>query len=128
MMKTFLLMLLALAAAACGPIYETEYSYHPPADPQSRACIAQCNSGKEHCRVSADDKAENERLRCNVEASDEYERCLLRAGNDDARKQCSKRSCYESTDTSICEADFRSCFQSCGGIVESRQVCTLNCP
>ena len=128
MKRLLVAMLLALVAVACGPIYSTEYNYRPPADDQGRACIAQCNAGKTTCRSNADLKAENERLRCEQDASSEYRRCQNRAVNDAARAECVERSCNFEADTGICEGDYRICFQSCGGVVESRQVCTFNCP
>lgn len=120
--------LVVCAVTGCGPVYNTEYLYNPPADPQSRACIAQCNTNKMLCRGNADLKAENERLRCDLQANGDYDRCLNRAVNDAARAQCVKRSCYSTAESAICEDDFRTCFQTCGGVVESRQVCSFNCP
>lgn len=118
----------ALVISACGPIYNTEYTYIPPADTDSRACIAQCNNSKGQCQNNAQLRADNERLRCDVDASIDYERCIGHAANDAARAQCVKRSCAGGdVDDSRCDADFRVCFQSCGGIVQSRQVCTFNC-
>jgi hypothetical protein len=129
-MRVLVVAALTLAAAACGPFYSTEYNFIPPSDPHSRACISQCNSDKTQCRANAQASAENEQLRCQVDAGNDYERCLNKAGNDDARKKCSKRSCYANADSAnaICDGDFRGCFQSCGGTVESHQVCTFNCP
>lgn len=129
MKRTLVLLLTGLLLAACGPIYNTEYNYIPPADPESRACIAQCNGNKSQCHANADLRAQNERLRCDVDASIDYERCLGHAANDAARAQCVKRSCSGGdANYSRCDDEFRICFQSCGGIVQSRQVCTFNCP
>ena len=121
---------LTLAAAGCGPIYSTEYRFIPPSDAQSRACIGECNAGKNQCRASAQNKAENERLHCEVDAGNDYEHCLTSARSDDARHNCSKRSCYASSDSdnALCDSDFRGCFQSCGGTIETQQICTFNCP
>lgn len=127
-MKIISLIFLLATVSACGPIYSTEYIYSPPEDAQARACIAQCNTAKTNCRSMADLKAENERLRCDLEAGSRYQHCLNRAGSDAGRAECIRQSCYTPADGEICDADFRICFQSCGGMIESRQTCSFNCP
>lgn len=128
------LLLLAVAGltlAACGPVYETEYRYTPPGDVEGRACVAHCEAGKAQCRVTADLRAENRQLRCEREAAQDFERCLTTQGADPEKSKCHRRYCSEGDaggDRAQCADDYRVCFQGCGGVVDSSQVCTFNCP
>ena len=122
--------LTALLAASCGPIYETEYRYTPPAASEAQSCVSQCEVGKRQCRSSAELKTENRQLRCEKDAANDYELCFTRAGNDQDRNRCQRKSCSSNTheDQQLCEDDHRVCFQGCGGVVETQRVCTFNCP
>lgn len=127
-MRTIQLLLLALTLAACGPIYDTNYRYTPPSDPLARPCISQCLADKGNCRSTAELKAENSRLRCERDARDDYERCLGNAKGEQGRSSCHRSSCNQSADFGMCEADYRVCFQSCGGVIDEERVCSFNCP
>ncbi len=127
-MRKILAVVAALVVMSCGPIYETNYRYTPPADPLSRPCISQCLADKSQCRHIAELKADNATLRCERDARDDYERCLGNAKGDQGKSSCNRRSCGSSADTGICEVDYRSCFQSCGGVIDEERVCTFNCP
>ena len=115
------------ALAACAPVYETQYRYTPPANADGRACAAQCQSSQLQCRDSEEAKADNRRLRCESIARDDYERCLSTATTEQGRSACQRRLCSEPAKAEICEADYRSCYATCGGAVEATQVCTFNC-
>lgn len=119
---------MALLLGACGPIYQTEYRYQPPLDEQGRACVAHCEAGKSQCRVNADLRAENRQLKCESAARDDYERCLFNAKGDSSKTSCLRRRCSEPAASDSCAADHRVCFESCGGVVQSQQVCSFNCP
>jgi hypothetical protein len=127
-MRHLAIALIALLLAGCGPIYDTTYRYLPPSDPLSRPCITQCLTSRDSCRNVQELKAENSRLRCERDAGDDFERCLFNAKDEQGKNSCRRRTCSESTNLGVCEADYRVCFQSCGGIVEEERVCTFNCP
>lgn len=130
-MRAILLVVAGLLLASCGPMYETQYRYSPPADSEGRACVAHCDVGKTQCRINADLRAENRQLRCEREAAQDFERCLTTQGADPEKSKCHRRLCSESSassDRSACEDDHRVCFQGCGGVIDSTQVCTFNCP
>jgi hypothetical protein len=126
--QTTVVALTALLLAACGPIYETQYRYHPPADSEGRACASQCQTSKLQCRDTTELKADNSRLRCEADSRDQYERCLSTSNSEQSRNSCQRRSCSANPDYGICEADYRTCFAGCGGNVDAVQVCTFNCP
>lgn len=125
-------LILAIFAAtlltSCGPIYETNYRYTPPVDPLSRSCVSQCLANKGQCSNSTDLKAENSRLRCELDARDDYERCLSNGRGEQGRTSCQRRSCSEHADYGQCDVGYRTCFQSCGGQIDEERVCTFNCP
>lgn len=127
-MKNILAVIAALLVVSCGPIYETNYRYTPPSDPLSRSCVTQCLADKGQCRNTADLKAENQRLRCELDARDDYERCLSNSQGEQGRSACSRRTCSDNAQYGQCEGDYRTCFQSCGGIIDEERVCTFNCP
>lgn len=127
-MRAIQILWMALLLASCGPIYETNYRYTPPADPLSRPCISQCLADKSQCRNTAELKAENSRLRCERDSRDDYERCLGSAKGEQGRASCNRRSCDQDAHFGMCEVDYRTCFQSCGGIVDEERLCTFNCP
>ncbi len=110
-MLTAMLML-----AGCGPMYETQYSFVPPENESARACIFQCENGKLQCHQLEEMKEEN----CENRADRDYYRC-----KDRGEKYCYRESC--SVDYERCEGQYRSCYQACGGRVESRQVCVAFC-
>lgn len=127
-MRPFWMLIAVLLTVSCGPVYETNHRFTPPADPLSRPCISQCLADKGQCRNTADLKAENSRLRCERDSRDDYERCLSTASGEQGRSSCNRRSCGQSSDNSQCDADYRTCFESCGGVVETERICTFNCP
>lgn len=126
----YLVAVTALLVVACGPVYKTEYRFIAPAEPQAQSCVSQCETDQRQCRASADLQAEHHQQRCERDASADYELCFTRAGNDQERNRCQRKSCSASADDDkqLCEADHRACYQGCGGVVKTDQVCTFNCP
>lgn len=118
--------LAGLFLAGCGPIYETQYTLTPPPGAEGRACVFQCDNTQLHCRQIKD----LERQSCERDeqlARYEYQNCLQRREKDSGVK-CAERYVYcPSASYESCEAEYRSCFQTCGGVVQSRQVCVFNC-
>ena len=120
--------------AACGPIYETQYTFHPPGGHRGQACVSSCDAdqtaGRYQCRREVQD-CENEKQRI---AQREYNRYVR--WRQDQNLPVDKTlydftpsySCpWESDCTSVCEADYRACFQGCGGRIDAQQVCVMGC-
>jgi len=112
---------LALALAACGPIYQTQYAFTPPPTPEGRVCIMQCEQLRFQCRQNEDLKVQNCENQ-NRWARAEYERCK-RSG----RKDCHDGTIWCSSDYDRCDEQYRFCYQSCGGQVLATTVCVANC-
>ncbi len=119
-------VLTVLPLVGCGPIYETRYTLTPPPGAEGRACVFQCDNTQLRCRQIQD----LERQNCERDeqlAHYEYQNCLNQREKDSGIK-CAQRYVYcPSASYESCEAEYRSCFQTCGGVVQSRQECVFNC-
>lgn len=124
-----ILLILTLGLAGCGPIYDTRYDLTPPSDEAGRFCTVECERLRLDCRRAEDRKYQNcQRDRQDAESA--YQRCRNRY-KDNPDKHCrylSPTTYCASADYAACDADYRRCFQNCGGQVHSRQVCVFNCP
>jgi len=125
---------LVLMMAGCGPIYETVYSYQPPQSPQGQMCAGQCQQISQYCRQNCRLKEDSCRANSRQEASYEYDRYVRERvrNRQEIKKSVSDFDhSYGCSSASGCEAecgsDFRMCFTNCGGIVTSRQECTMFC-
>ncbi len=130
-----------LALAACGPIYDTDYSFIPPGDTGGRMCVNDCLQQKAYCENRAEMRrrdAEMRRERCLADARDEAEYAYRRykrerrADNKPIKKTPHDfmRSSYcpsvPYADDS-CEEYHRICYVNCGGRVLETKTCVLNC-
>lgn len=118
-----LLLSLLYLLSACGPVYRVEYTYQPPQDAMGTNCILLCENIKMQCRT-------NEKYRIqscedqNRIARLEYERCVAVGYDycwDDWTMFCGMEN-YQR-----CDADYRQCYQNCGGQIFSREVCVSGC-
>lgn len=132
-LRILCLALLSLLGA-CGPIHSTQYSLTPPATPEGRQCVSQCQQNRGYCRQSchlAQQACLNE---ARSRAIDEY--------RDYVHRQVSKKKpvqrsvsdfehsygCNSNSCEARCESDYRDCFGGvCGGQVVARTVCTAFC-
>jgi len=125
--RLLILPLLLLLLTGCGPIYETRYDLLPPTDDAGRFCTVECERVKLDCRRLEDRKYQQ----CNRDRQDaeaDYQRCLDRNKNDSGKcKRLSNKTYCRAANYEACDADYRRCFQNCGGQVHSRQVCVFNC-
>jgi hypothetical protein len=131
-------------AAGCGPRYQTYTSYAPPQDDAGRQCLAQCLSGRQLCRQSAQVQTQQCRLGAQTETQIEnlrrlaeyqvelerYEAGLSRKAPErpgtmsPSYSRCS--SAAAATDRQ-CAADHDLCYQNCGGVVTYTTHCIANC-
>ena len=130
--NTALLLLVISFCLACGPVFRTNYTFSPPETESGRACIFQCENNKLQCEQLEDAKVD----RCEAESSRDYERCErnkeYQYDYGKGREKC-VRNCYCSrrwcskANYERCAAKYRSCYQTCGGLVHSETVCVRNC-
>ena len=124
---SFIIIIFTLS---CSPVYKTNYSFTPPKTQTGKACIFQCENNKLQCEQLEEMRYE----RCLFRADREYERCernkRYRYKSDGKREciencWCSKGHCKVNKE--ICESRYRSCYQTCGGRVDSETICVSNC-
>ena len=109
---------------SCGPQFQTNYTYYPPESPSGQTCIFQCQNGKLQCQQLRDMEYE----RCIDRADREYYRCQdMNLDLPDKKKEYCYRAYCNDADYERCEAGYRSCYQACGGRVESETVCVSGC-
>ncbi|MBN8547886.1 MAG: hypothetical protein J0M12_01080 [Deltaproteobacteria bacterium] len=113
-----------LGLVSCGPVYETKHSFTPPRSAEGRSCTFQCQTVKLQCQQIE----EMQQRQCEDHARWQQRRCqedLADRGKKERWYDCGLESCTANTER--CEESYRACYQSCGGQVESREVCTYNC-
>jgi hypothetical protein len=134
-MKALARLVCAVAAAVlagCGPIYETQYQFTPPPDPQGKMCAVQCQQNQTYCRANCDMARQACLAYEHDRGMEAYERYayerhrarqpVKRTPDSFVEKYRCSNSCEEG-----CADEYRQCFGICGGTVTSQQVCTFNC-
>ena len=131
-----LAIMLGLTAllAACGPIYNTEYTFTPPSSARGQACVSSCEADKSGCSYSCrrqTQDCENEKSRIADREYNRYVRYRQQQGLPIERTRMSFEPSYscpwESECTDVCEAEHRACFTGCGGRIDAQQVCVMGC-
>lgn len=125
---------LAVMLAACGPIYDTTYTYTPPTGQRGQACVSSCEADQSQGRYACRQRTqacENEKDRI---ADREYNRYVYYRQQQglplDRTRQSFEPSysCpWESECTDVVDADYRACFTGCGGRIDATQTCVMGC-
>lgn len=124
-MKKILSLSLLACLASCGPIYNTEYVYTPPGSSSGHACIAQCEIGRSQCIQIEQLKAERCQDRTQVDQDYCEDDIRYRKGRDPKWYECVPDSC--DVDEERCENNYRHCYLSCGGKIDTVSRCVANC-
>lgn len=112
--------LVIAALSGCGRYAKTEYVMTPPSSPEGQMCVLKCERDRKQC-------LDNEYLQQkNCEHHNrmvrlEFERCIASGATN-----CYHASALPCPQPRLdrCENEQRRCFQSCGGQVDTREVCT----
>ena len=127
-MKISSLLVLAFVlggVSACGPVYHTDYAFRPPKSAEGRSCVFQCEQSRQQCRQIEDmqqDNCQNRSYWENARCEDDIRR---RKGREPKWYECGTDSC--SADYDRCDDSYRSCYQSCGGEVQTNTYCVSGC-
>ena len=121
-----LCLLLVMSLNACGPIYDTNYKFTPPTNPQGKRCTEQCPEIKEECLELEEIRKED----CDEINRRHVEDCTEKLAREKNRgpkwTECGNiRGCGISQEK--CEEAYRSCYRSCGGQIQAEKVCIANC-
>lgn len=128
-----MVILVGLLVQACGPQFETRYSYAPPPTNAGKLCANQCQTVKNYCRRTCSAEESSCKAQQQSRAQQEYNQYVKRqqaAKREIERTQSSFMSygaCAARTCNETCEADFRICYSTCGGEVRESVICTSGC-
>lgn len=117
-------LILLTVLSACGPIYDTRYNFTPPNEPTGRVCTYQCENSRSSCLQMQAQMKQN----CEMQNRTYEQMCetnIRLGGREPKWYECSGQSCNDNSE--MCESQYRSCYQACGGKVDSQQVCVMNC-
>ena len=129
----FLLFLL-LSLSACGPIYNTSYSFSQPKSTSGKQCTNACLQNRSVCNMQCN--AQNEQCRVNARkiALPTYLLYLVNQGKEEQPRRHNRDRTIDdfanySNCSSICdcESTYNQCFSGCGGIVTENRQCVVFC-
>ena len=125
--KYLALACLLFAVIACGPIYDTKYSYQAPYDNSGKHCVNSCDSMKQKCVSGCNDREQN----CEIASNnmDTITNIYQPKDKDDKYKYTSSNNlnCSSASCKKDCKNQYDQCFVNCGGAVTSHQVCVAFC-
>lgn len=133
--------LLFLSACSTEPVYREQFVLTPPASDQARTCIVTCEGNENTCIGNAQNAAD--KSHCEPESIRTYDTCIAglsapeyansRVMWCESQAQQTFENCtgavsnrYQSA-VDQCRARYRTCYQTCGGTVSTKQVCVRNC-
>ena len=126
-------MLLAVFATACEPVYRTNYIFTPPESEQGKICVNQCEQIKQtcylNCKIESQACIQDAWREARIEYR-EYVREMEEAGEDIVKTPddfFNPMFCGEESCASRCDNSHRACYPMCGGMVESYTYCAANC-
>ncbi|MCK5424200.1 MAG: hypothetical protein KAI89_02430 [Emcibacter sp.] len=130
-----------LSLSGCfGPQYRTVHEFSPPESPQGRMCVNKCLDSKTYCERTGQQVRIQQKQMClqeeKIQAEMRYEDYLhvMEHKGEVAEKSYydfyRKYNCNhinEGSHDPTCEANYRACYQNCGGQVQSHTYCVSNC-
>jgi hypothetical protein len=133
--RTLLLVLMVTwPVAACGPIYQTTYTYVAPNSPGTRSCVRDCTEETQDCAA----RAEHYYRMCEREDEDQAEEAFrrYRRAREEQKLPVKKSvwdfksmscSSFQSDHKSRCDAHYNACFTDCGGQIVPQRECIMFC-
>lgn len=121
-LKKYALLIFSLILTGCGPVYETQYTYVRPENPEGVTCIFQCENTRMQCVQSEQLKRQNCEANNRIERL-EYERCVSKKGKD----KCFEYWTFCESNEASCTVLYNQCYHSCGGQVQATRVCVYDC-
>ena len=108
-----MVVLLVLSMAACTTAPKKDYI--EPDDPETKACIRQCNVVKVQCRDQARENYDWCSRDYKYKRAD-YQRCVANKGI-----YCFAPKPCPGLEIKACIGQYDDCFEGCGGIIRQRQ-------
>ena len=108
------LLLVTLMLSACGPIYQTRYSYFPPTATKGKMCINQCLLNSQQCGNDCNTQQNSCKVLDEIRAQNEY--------NAYIKRNCQKVLVYAENQQSYGYG------RSIGGAVSKKMQCDNGSP
>lgn len=131
--RLFLMLVVAATVAACGPVYDTQYHFTPPADPTGRQLAGQCRVVQNMCKQNCQMREHACRADARAEGMMEYQAYVAERRRKNLPIKRSPDSfvstymCGSSSCEDACEDDYRSCYVEAGGQIRAQRVCVAFC-
>lgn len=128
--RYFTLITILLFLSGCGPVYKTEYTYQPPRTDVGKMCATQCMQAKNNSQQLCEMRNQTCEMTAKQNATIQY---LEYKESQRAAGKPIKKSEIDFDDSYLCDSscdgtnDYNQCYQTCGGVVTSYQVCTAFC-
>lgn len=129
--RNLILVGLAALLAACGPMYQTTYSFKPPKNFQGRQCVNRCLNARNRCNFRCERLNQDCRQQALNAARPQYRAYRRRQRwsgkpvtmslNDFADFSACQANCG-------CQPNYRQCYSNCGGQVIPFTRCVAFCP
>lgn len=135
MKKKLFLSLLGIAVlvsglTACGPVYDTSYTYVQPKAWRGKQCANRCLRDRSYCRSNCQSRDQSCRNTANLAATPAYLAYLeqQKQQNFPLDRNVTNFADYSRcTDRCGCQATYRECFTNCGGEVVASIRCVAFC-
>ncbi len=119
-------------AAACSPVYQTDYRFSSPPTEQGKQCANNCLDKLDHCLASCRSTEAQCRNTKNLEAEVEYLRYVNRQQKDGKPVELGKHDFTNYGECSTgcedqCNHQQRICHVNCGGQITETKYCTAFC-
>lgn len=131
--RLFLMLVVAASVAACGPVYDTQYHFIPPADPTGRQLAGQCRVVQNMCKQNCQMREHACRADARSEGMMEYQAYVAERRRKNLPLKRSPESfvstymCDSDRCEDACEDDYRGCYVEAGGQIRAQRVCVSFC-
>lgn len=130
LLMSLLVSTLTLMLAACGPIYETQYSYQPPHSDTGRMCAAQCVQNKSTCHAMCEMRKQTCLAQDKQNALVQFEAYKTRRIAEHRpvdKTPVDFENSWNCNQACGCGDTFNMCYQTCGGVVTPHRECVAFC-
>lgn len=131
--RLFLLIALTATVAACGPVYDTQYHFTPPADPTGRQLAGQCRVMQNMCLQNCRMQEHACRSDARAQGMMEYQAYVAERRRKNLPLKRSPESfvstymCDSDRCDDACADDYRGCYVEAGGQIRAQRVCVAFC-
>jgi hypothetical protein len=127
-------LIVSWLVGACGPLYQTTYTYVAPDSVSTRECVQDCTEETQDCVA----RTEHYYWMCEREDEDMAEHAFrrYRRAREEQKLPVKKSvwdfksmgcSSYQSEHKAQCNAHYDACFTGCGGQIIPKRECVMFC-